>query len=218
MPVLSPQHKTEQHLGSPTGSTEATIESDLTGRANAAHKAKEAAQAAIADAEATKAAAKDVSNELDDLDLNTFIASRLRRQDSSNTATTYATPVNCDDLKTTMTDLTNAMDSSTPDFGRAKNLVETLTSLDPSSLSPGCLTVDISELEVAKNTAKDIAEAAVATQTNFISAKRNELNALVSLILALNQQIQAEGGTTIDPGTTVSTESPYQPSCQTSSG
>ena len=195
----------------------------MTSRANAALEAKEAAQAAIADAEASKAAAEDVSNQLDDLDLNTFItsSSRFRRQDSSNTATTYPTPANCNELKTTMTDLTNAMESSTPDFDQAKDLVAILTSLDPSSLSPGCSSSDLLELEEAKDTAKDIAEAVVATQTNFISAKTNELNALVSLILALNQQILVEGGTTIDPGTIstpVSTESPYQPSCQTSSG
>ena len=195
----------------------------MTGRANAALEAKEAAQAAIADAEASKAAAEDVSNQLDDLDLNSFItsSSRFRRQDSSNTATTYPTPANCNELKTTMTDLTNAMESSTPDFDQAKDLVAILTRLDPSILSPGCSSSDLLELEEAKDTAKDIAEAVVATQTNFISAKTNELNALVSLILALNQQILVEGGTTIDPGTIstpVSTESPYQPSCQTSSG
>ena len=195
----------------------------MTGRANAALEAKEAAQAAIADAEASKAAAEDVSNQLDDLDLNTFItsSSRFRRQDSSNTATLYPTPANCNELKTTMTDLTNAMESSTPDFDQAKDLVAILTRLDLSSLSPGCSSSDLLELEEAKDTAKDIAEAVVATQTNFISAKTNELNALVSLILALNQQILVEGGTTIDPGTIstpVSTESPYQPSCQTSSG
>ena len=195
----------------------------MTGRANAALEAKEAAQAAIADAEASKAAAEDVSNQLDDLDLNSFItsSSRLRRQDSSNTATAYPTPANCNDLKTTLTDLANAMESSTPDFDQAKDLVAILTRLDPSSLSPDCSSSDLLELEEAKDTAKDIAEAVVATQTNFISAKTNELNALVSLILALNQQILVEGGTTIDPGTIstpVSTESPYQPSCQTSSG
>ena len=195
----------------------------MTGRANAALEAKEAAQAAIADAEASKAAAEDVSNQLDDLDLNTFTtsSSRFRRQDSSSTATAYPTPANCNELKTTMTDLTNAMESSTPDFDQAKDLVAILTRLDPSSLSPDCSSSDLLELEEAKDTAKDIAEAVVATQTNFISAKTNELNALVSLILALNQQILVEGGTTIDPGTIstpVSTESPYQPSCQTSSG
>ena len=193
----------------------------MTGRANAALEAKEAAQAAIADAEASKAAAEDVSNQLDDLDLNSFItsSSRFRRQDSSNTL--YPTPANCNELKTTMADLTNAMESSTPDFDQAKDLVAILTRLDPSSLSPDCSSSDLLELEEAKDTAKDIAEAVVATQTNFISAKTNELNALVSLILALNQQILVEGGTTIDPGTIstpVSTESPYQPSCQTSSG
>ena len=78
-----------------------------------------------------------------------------------------------------------------------------LISLDSSYLSPGCSSSDLSELNDAKNAAKDNADAVVTTQTTLISAKTDELNALVLLILALNQQISAAGGTIIDPGTSV---------------
>ena len=137
--------------------------------------------------------------------MNTFITSRFRRQDTSTTAINNPTPSNCDDLKSTMKDLTNAMDYRAPDYdpARAMDIVAILTSLDSSYLSPGCSSSDLSELNDAKNAAKDNADAVVTTQTTLISAKTDELNALVLLILALNQQISAAGGTIIDPGTSV---------------
>ena len=185
-----------------------------------AHKAKEAADAVIAKAEATKAVAQDISNKLEALflytstPLYTFTPSttlypttfgRFRRQDASITATNYRIPVNCDDLKSTMTDLKNAMDYGAPDYDPAKatTIVSILTSLDLSELTLWCSSSDLSELFDAKNAAKDNADAVVTTQTMLISAKTDELNALVLLILALNQQISAAGGTIIDPGTSV---------------
>ena len=187
-----------------------------------AHKAKEAADAVIAKAEATKVVAQEISNKLEALflytstHLYTFTPSttlypttfgRFRRQDASITATNYRTPVNCDDLKSTMTDLKNAMDYGAPDYDPAKatTIVSILTSLDLSELTLWCSSSDLSELFDAKNAAKDNADAVVTTQTMLISAKTDELNALVWLILALNQQISAAGGTTISPGTTAST-------------
>ena len=174
---------------------------ELTARANAADKAKKAAKAAIAKAEATKAAAVDVSNKLDALDMNSFITSRIRRQ---ATAAASPTPLNCDDLKSTMRDLTNAMDFRAPDYNprKALDIVAILTSKDVSDLSPGCSTADLSELNDAKNAVQDNAHAVVTTQTNLIFAKTDEMNALVLLIQALNQQISAAGGATIGPGIT----------------
>ena len=173
-----------------------------------AHKAKEAAEAVIAKAEATKEAAKDVSNKLDELDMNTFISSRFRRQDASTTATNIPTPANCNELKSTMKDLTNAMDYRAPDYEptKAADIVAILTSLDSSYLSPGCSSSDLSELNDAKNAAKDNADAVVTAQTTLITAKTDELNALVWLIQALNQQISAAGGTTINPVPPTATE------------
>ena len=172
---------------------------ELATRANAAHKAMEAAEAAIEEGEVAEAAARDLSNKLDALDMNSFITSQFRRQDASTIGTNNATPVNCDDLKTTMIDLTNVMDY---DPAKATDIVIILTSLDPSYLSPGCSSSDLSELHNAKNAAMDNAEAVVTSQADFISAKTDELNALVLLILALNRQISAAGGTTIHLGTT----------------
>ena len=172
-----------------------------------AHKAKEAAEAVIAKAEVTKAAAEDVSKQLEALDMNTFITSRVRRQDAS---TTHPTPSNCDELKSAMEDLTNAMNFGAPDYDltKATNIVAILKSLDSSYLSPGCSSSDLSDLNDAKNAAKDNAGTVVTTQTALISAKTDELNALVWLILTLNQQISAAGGTTINPGTIATQVSP----------
>ena len=103
-----------------------------------------------------------------------------------------------------MNDLTIAMDFRAPEYDLAKamDMVSILTSLDITNLSPGCSSSDLSELNNAKNAAKDNADAVVATQTNFISAKTDELNALVLLAQALNKQISVAGGTIINPGVT----------------
>merc|ERR1712130_1037708 len=105
----------------PTGSTDGTTGSldDLTSRVNEAHEKKKEAEAEIADAEEAKAAAEEVSTALAGLDMNKFVANRLRRQDASAT-TTYPTPDNCDTLKSTMVDLTNAMDSSSSEYSTAR--------------------------------------------------------------------------------------------------
>ena len=172
---------------------------DASTTVTAYHNARKAAKASIAEAESIKEAAEDVSNKLNNLDMNSFITSQFRRQDASTIGTNNATPVNCDDLKSTMIDLTNVMDY---DPAKATDIVIILTSLDPSYLSPGCSSSDLSELHNAKNAAKDNADAVVTSQADFISAKTDELNALVLLILALNRQISAAGGTTIHLGTT----------------
>ena len=168
-----------------------------------AHKAKQAAQVAIEKAEATREAAEEVSNKLEALDMKTFITGRFRRQDSSTTATFYPAPVNCVDLKSTMTNLTNTMDLAAPDYNPAEatNILAILISVDPTTLSPGCSSSDLLELSNAKSAAKENADAVVMTQTNFIAAKTSQLNALVMLIQALNQQqTSAPGGTTIAQG------------------
>ena len=103
-----------------------------------------------------------------------------------------------------MNDLTIMMDLRDPEYDPAKasDIVAILASLDPRNLSPGCSSADLSELNNAKNAAKDNADAVVATQANFISAKTDELNALVLLTQALNKQISVAGGTIINPGIT----------------
>merc|ERR1719341_2789854 len=190
----------------PTGSTDGTTGSldDLTSRANEAHEKKDAAEAAIANAEAAKAAAEDVSNKLNDLDMSKFVTGRFRRQDASTT-TIYPTPANCNDLKSTMTDLTNAMDSSSPGYDTAKAVAIVAILATDITLNPRCSSSDVADLNSAKDAAKNKADAVVIEQTNLISAKTEELNALVLEIQSLNEQIIAAGGTTIDPGTTAQT-------------
>merc|ERR1711936_1498981 len=195
---------TGQTGSTPTGSTDGTTGSldDLTSRANEAHEKKKAAEAAIANAEAAKAAAEDVSNKLNDLDMSKFVSSRFRRQDASTTTTTYPTPANCNDIKSAMTDLTNAMDSSSSEYNTARAVAIVAILSTDITLSPGCSTSDVADLDSAREAAKNKADAVVTEQTNLISTKTDELNALVLEIQSLNEQIAAAGGTTVDPGTT----------------
>ena len=101
-----------------------------------------------------------------------------------------------------MKDLTNAMNFRAPDYNlrKAADILAILTSQDLSDLSLGCPTSALSELNDAKNAVHNNADALVKTQRNLILAKTDELNALVLLIQALDQQISAAGGTTIGPG------------------
>ena len=198
----------EQSSGSssPASSTEATTESltDLIAKANMAQTWTILAKKSKESAEATKETAKDISSTLDALDMHTFITNQFKRKDQSSiTTTAYPKPANCDDLKSTMTNLTNAVDYSGSDYdlANAMDIVTVLASLDPKTLSPGCLFKDLSILNASRDAANAKAEDIVTTQTNLISAKNNELNALVFLIVALNRQISAAGGTTINPGT-----------------
>merc|ERR1711990_966261 len=147
--------------GGSTGSTfDGTTGSldDLTSRANEAHEKKDAAQAAIANAEAAKAAAEEVSNKLNDLEMTKFVSSRFRRQDASTT-TTYPTPANCNDIKSAMTDLTNAMDSSSSEYNTARAVAIVAVLSTDITLSPGCSTSDVADLDSAREVAKNKADA-----------------------------------------------------------
>ena len=101
----------EQSSGSssPASSTEATSESltDLIAKANMAQTWTILAKKSKESAEATKETAKDISSTLDALDMHTFITNQFKRKDQSSiTTTAYPKPANCDDLKSTMNNLT----------------------------------------------------------------------------------------------------------------
>jgi len=177
----------------PMSTTEVTTASleDLAAKMKTTWEKMESVETDIAEAETTKAAAEDISNKIDSLDMNTFITgSRFRRQDGS---TTYPSPANCNDLKSSMTDLANAIDINAPDYDpeKAANIVKILTNLDASTLSPGCSSTDLSDRNSAKNAAKDNADAVVTIQTNLISAKNDEFNACVSELIALREKAPA---------------------------
>merc|ERR1719234_1683266 len=115
----------------------------------------ESVETDIAEAETRKATAEDIADKIDSLDMNTFIETRFRfrRQDTS---TTYPTLANCNELKSSMTDLVNSLDINAADYNpvRAANIVEILTSLDTSTLSPGCSSTDLSDLNSAQRAAR----------------------------------------------------------------
>jgi len=161
----------------------------------------ESVETDIAEAETTKAEAEDISDKIDSLDLNTFITGlRFRRQDAS---TTYPTPANCNNLKSSMTDLVNALDFNAPDYDliRAANIVEILISLDASTFSPGCTLTDLSDLNITKSAAKDNADAVVMIQTNLISANNDEFNACVRELNDLTEEAAPSPLTGHCPGT-----------------
>ena len=173
----------------PTSSIEAvsvTGEEELAANVETTQEKMESVEADIVEAETTKAAAEDISDKIDSLDMNTFITgSRFRRQDGSKT---YPTPVNCNDLKSSMTDLENALaEIDAPDYDtvRAASIVTMLTSLDASNLSPGCSWEEFEDLISAWSAAKENAEALVTTLIDLIDAKKNELNALKGELNAL---------------------------------
>merc|ERR1712037_1079238 len=96
-----------------TGTTVApTTESveALSQKVNEAAATKAAAVEAINAAAETKAAAEEVGNALTSINLQDFVT-RLRNKRQATT-TTYATPSNCDDVKTAMVDITNALDGT----------------------------------------------------------------------------------------------------------
>ena len=168
-----------------TGEVNTTSLEDLTAKVKTIQKEMESVGTDIAKAETTKAAAEDISNKIDSLDMNTFIiGSRLRRQEAS---TTYPTPTNCNELKSRMDELKNALDSNALDYDpvRADSIVTMLTSLDASNLSPGCSWEEFEDLISAWSAAKENAEALVMTLTDLIDAKKNELYALKGKLNAL---------------------------------
>merc|ERR1712192_268101 len=93
---------------------------DLAAEAKTIQEKMESLRTDIAEAERTKAAAEDISNKIGSLDMNAFTTTgdtRFRRQAGSTTPTTptpttYPTPTTCEGLKSSMTDLANALDDA----------------------------------------------------------------------------------------------------------
>jgi len=164
-------------------------EEELAAKVKTIQEKMESVEADIAEAETIKAAAEDISDKIGSLDMNTFITgSRLRRRDAS---TTYPTPADCDGLKSSMDDL-KALAIDAPDYyERADSIVTMLTSLDASTLSPGCSSADLVDLINARNTAKDNAVALGRSEDNVIREKKAELNSLLHELNALIEDAPA---------------------------
>merc|ERR1719300_1523943 len=72
-------------------------------------------------------------------------------------------------------------------------------------LAEPCSADDISQLETKRDTAKSTATAAVTRQTNLKAAATEKYNAANEKLQSLNQQLAAQGGSTIAAGTAAPT-------------
>merc|ERR1712172_180725 len=205
--------------GTPTGSTsEATSGTsastaapttqsveDLSQAASAATATKEAAAAAITAATATKEAAASVSSDLASIDLSSFLGSRRKSKRQSETTTVYPKPGQCDDIKTAMDAIANALDgtnSATYNPTKAVAIVAILKALKVTDLDPACSSSDVNELSTKKESASSKAAEVVATQTNKIASATESYNEAVATINTVNEALASQGATTVEAGTT----------------
>merc|ERR1712172_143729 len=197
----------------PSGSTSAstagptTTQSveDLSQAASAATATKEATAAAITAATATKEAAASVSSDLASIDLSSFLGSRRKSKRQSETTTVYPKPGQCDDIKTAMDAIANALDgtnSATYNPTKAVAIVAILKDLTVADLDPACSSSDVSELSTKKESASSKAAEVVATQTNKIASATESYNEAVATINTVNEALASQGATTVEAGTT----------------
>jgi len=181
---------------------------DLAAEAKTIQEKMESLRTDIAEAERTKAAAEDISNKIGSLDMNTFTTTgdtRFRRQARSTTPTTptpttYPTPTTCEGLKSSMTDLANALDDAPNyDLVRARSIVTMLTSVDLGTWilhamnlndGAGCQWDEFPDILSAWEDAKNNAATLVRTQTNLSASKKAELDALASELNDLMQDMR----------------------------
>merc|ERR1712192_370091 len=110
-PAGSTSEATSGTSASTAAPTTQSVE-DLSQAASAATATKEAAAAAITAATATKEAAASVSSDLASIDLSSFLGSRRKSKRQSETTTVYPKPGQCDDIKTAMDAIANALDGT----------------------------------------------------------------------------------------------------------
>jgi len=117
--------------------------------------------------------------------------SECQDRSASTGPTTYPSPANCNELKSDMTALENALlDINAPDFpDLAFNIFTMLKNLVASTLSPGCSSTDFKDLIDAKNAAGDNAKALVQTQTNLTRDQKAELHVLARNLTSLLDEL-----------------------------
>ena len=186
----------------------------------AAAQAKEEADKAAAEIAAADAgikAAEEASSELEKLDLGKFGGSgRFKRQSisisadgvqvdsTSETVTSssaYPVPTTCADLLKLMDEITNTLSSNPAGVRPLTTALKDIV----TPLAEPCSADDISQLETKRDTAKSTATAAVAKQTNLKAALTEKYNAANEKLQSLNQQLAAQGGSTIAAGTAAPT-------------
>merc|ERR1712172_270684 len=197
-PAGSTSEATSGTSASTAAPTTQSVE-DLSQAASAATATKEAAAAAITAATATKEAAASVSSDLASIDLSSFLGSRRKSKRQSETTTVYPKPGQCDDIKTAMDAIANALDgtnSATYNPTKAVAIVAILKALKVTDLDPACSSSDVSELSTKKESASSKAAEVVATQTNKIASATESYNEAVATVT---------GGLTDAPTTTAPT-------------
>merc|ERR1712172_54402 len=208
-----PSGSTSASTGPSTSTAAPTTQSveDLSQAASAATATKEAAAAAITAATATKEAAASVSSDLASIDLSSFLGSRRKSKRQSETTTVYPKPAQCDDIKTAMDAIANALDgtnSATYNPTKAVAIVAILKALTVADLDPACSSSDVSELSTKKESASSKAAEVVATQTNKIASATESYNEAVATINTVNEALASQGATTVEAGTTAAPVAP----------
>merc|ERR1712172_337747 len=138
-------------------------------------------------------------------DLSSFLGSRRKSKRQSETTTVYPKPGQCDDIKTAMDAIANALDgtnSATYNPTKAVAIVAILKALTVADLDPACSSSDVSELSTKKESASSKAAEVVATQTNKIASATESYNEAVATINTVNEALASQGATTVEAGTT----------------
>merc|ERR1712172_106339 len=138
-------------------------------------------------------------------DLSSFLGSRRKSKRQSETTTVYPKPGQCDDIKTAMDAIANALDgtnSATYNPTKAVAIVAILKDLTAADLDPACSSSDVSELSTKKESASSKAAEVVATQTNKIASATESYNEAVATINTVNEALASQGATTVEAGTT----------------
>jgi len=188
-----------QDISASNGTT--ASQEDLAAEAKTIQEKMESLQTDIAEAERTKAAAEDISNKIGSLDMNTFTTTgdtRFRRDARSTTPTTptpttYPPPTTCDELKSSMTNLGNALNINPPNLVTARSIVTMLTSVDLGTWilqGAGCHWTEFANLLSAWEDAKNNATALVNSAGSLIASKKAELDALARDLNNLMQDMR----------------------------
>ena len=164
---------------------------------DAAALAKDEALSAAAEifaADAAINAGNEAFSQLDKLDPSQFGGGlRLKRQN-----TNYPAPTTCDSVLMLMDDIIDTLKNN------PASVTPLIDALEVPLASP-CSADDISKLSTKKDTAKSTATAAVSKQTNLKAAAIEKYNTANEKLKSLNEQIAAQGGSTIAAGTAAPT-------------
>ena len=206
--------------GSDGSATTQSLDS-LSDAAGQAKDEADKASAEIAAADAAIDAANNAASELDKLDLSKFTSgSRIKRQNENNiiappglnvqvdsssetvtSSSAYPVPTTCAAVLTLMDEITDTLKNNP---AGVTPLMTALSAIKTPLATP-CSADDITTLTTKKNTAKSTADTAVGEQTKLKAAATEKYNTANDKLISLNEQIAAQGGSTIAAGTAAPT-------------